>query len=99
MKRVFARAERLPADQSYINPILWAAKRFWLALAPTVCYGMDPQGPEVVGGAGVTYYPRPPHLSVVLPSVDGAVIAAFSKVLLPLWLCIVFTAYMFGPAF
>ena len=59
---------------------------------------MDPQGLEVVGGAGVTYYPRPPHLSVVLPSVDGAVIAAFSKVLLPLWLCIVFTAYMFGPA-
>ena len=57
-----------------------------------------PQDPEGVGGAGVTYYPRPPHLSVVLPSVDGAVIAAFSKVLLPLWLCIVFTAYMFGPA-
>ena len=24
--------------------------------------------------------------------------AAFNKVLLPLWLCIVFTAYMFGPA-
>ena len=44
----------------------------------------DPHGPEVVGGAGVTYYPRPPHLSAVLPSVDGAVIAAFSKVLLPL---------------
>ena len=56
----------------------------------------DPHGPEVVGGAGVTYYPRPPHLSVVLPSVDGAVIAAFSKVLLPLWLCIVFTAYVWS---
>ena len=59
---------------------------------------MDPHDPEGVGGAGVTYHLRPPHLSVVLPSVDGAVIAAFSKVLLPLWLCIVFTAYMFGPA-
>ena len=46
----------------------------------------DPHGPEVVGGAGVTYYPRPPHLSVVLPSVDGAVITTFSKVLLPLCL-------------
>ena len=58
----------------------------------------DPHVPEVVGGAGVTYFPRLPHLSVVLPSVDGAVIAAFSEVLLPLWLCIVFTAYMFDPA-
>ena len=44
----------------------------------------NPRGLDEVGGAGVTYYPRPPHLSVVLPSVDGAVIAAFSKVLLPL---------------
>ena len=43
----------------------------------------DPHGPEAVGGAGVTYYPRLPPLSVVLPPVDGAVIAAFSKVLLP----------------
>ena len=58
----------------------------------------DPHGPEGVGGAGVTYYPRLPHLSVVLPPVDGAAIAAFSKVMLPLWLCIVFAAYMFGPA-
>ena len=56
-----------------------------------------PQDPEAVRGAGVTYYPRLPPLSVVLPSVAKVFIAAFSKVLLPLWLCIVFTAYMFGP--
>ena len=35
--------------------------------------------------------------SVVLPSVAKVSIAAFSNVLLPLWLCVVFTAYMFGP--
>ena len=57
-----------------------------------------PQDPEGVGGAGVTHYPRLPHLAVVLPSVAKVFIAAFSKVLLPLWLCIVFTAYTFGPA-
>ena len=57
-----------------------------------------PQDPEGLGGAGVTYYPRLPPLSVVLPSVAKLIIAAFSKVPLPLWLCIVFTAYMFGPA-
>ena len=34
----------------------------------------------------------------MLPSVAKLIIAAFSKVPLPLWLCIVFTAYMFGPA-
>ena len=45
----------------------------------------------------MTYYPGLPHFSVVLPSVAEVFIAAFSKVLLPLWLCIVFTAYMFGP--
>ena len=38
-----------------------------------------------------------PAWSVVLPSVAKVLIAAFSKVLLPLWLCVVFTAYMFGP--
>jgi hypothetical protein len=35
--------------------------------------------------------------SVVLPSVAKVSIAAFSNVLLPLWLCVVFTANMFGP--
>ena len=34
---------------------------------------------------------------MVLPSVAKVSIAAFSNVLLPLWLCVVFTAYMFGP--
>ena len=57
-----------------------------------------PQDPEGVGGAGVTYYPRLPPLSVVLPSVAKLIIAAYSKVPLPLWLCIVFTAYIFGSA-
>ena len=77
---------------------VWAAESFCGACSWRLLLWSDPHGPEGVGGAGVTYYPRLPPLSVVLPSVDGAVIAAFSKVLLPLWLCIVFTAYMFGPA-
>ena len=45
--------------------------------------------PSGRGGFGFFIYLK------VLLSVAGA---ASNKVLLPLWLCIVFTAYMFGPA-
>ena len=53
-KRDFARAERLPADQSYNNPIVWAAESFWPVSFESPARGRQVGVSYVVGVAGVT---------------------------------------------
>ena len=67
-------------------PLAGVAENLWLLLV--VCTGKGPSS-----GRGL--------VGVVASASSGDAFcggAAFNKVLLPLWLFVVFTAYMFGPA-
>ncbi|CAL8352562.1 unnamed protein product [Boreogadus saida] len=102
-------APGLPPPSRQVSPIpliggkvqVLSVAVWWVGVVYPVLH--DPSGPfrpslhrKIQRSWETPVRPSAFALSTVLPFVAKVCIAAFNKVLLTLWLCIVFTAYMFG---